>query len=435
MLALLFALALQDPHPLERSFDTLTPDLLKEYLGTLASDEYEGRCAGFPGNDRAAVFIAARLREAGLKPVGELDVSGERTYFQPFLFARGRHVTRNVVGLLEGSDPALKDEIVVIGAHFDHVGVKGQHKAGQLGKATGTDVIWNGADDNGSGTTTVLGVLKLFAASGARPKRSILFIWFSAEEWGLYGSKWYADHPIFPLEKTVAMLNLDMTGRTDDDSVANCYGVGTVAGDVFRPIVERAMKTTDGFKLTIDANYGGGSDHVSFADKKVPICGFGEKGPCPEYHTVGDHADRIAYPYMVKIARAAGTALYDIANLDRRPTWNADFKLPKPKDDGKPRLGAYLEALEADELAALDLKGRGAFRIAGVVDEGAAQRAGVKAGDVVAGLDGKPFDKEQPRATLMEILDQVERGKEVVLELYRDGKRVELKISWPPIPK
>jgi len=430
MITLLLVFALQD-HPLQKGFDACTPDLLKEHLGTLASDDFQGRCAGFPGNDKAANYIAARLKEAGLKPVGDRDVGGERTYFQPFLFDEGRHITRNVLGLLEGGDPALKDELVVIGAHFDHVGVKGQHKAGQLGRAEKDDAIWNGADDNGSGTTTVLGVLKILAASGVRPKRSVLFIWFSAEEWGLLGSKWYVDHPVVPIEKTVAMLNLDMTGRTDDENVANCYGIGTAAGDPFRAIVERAMKTSNGFKLSIDANYGGGSDHVSFADKNVPLCGFGEKGPCPDYHKVTDHPDRIAYPYMVRIAKAAAHALREIADLDERPRWNADFKLPAPKDDGTPRLGAYLSALEEDELKALGLKDRGAMRVNGVVDGGAGHRAGLAKGDIVAGLDGRPFDGEYPRETLMDILGKVERGRDYVLEVWRDGKRLELKVAWP----
>jgi hypothetical protein len=436
-LTLVFAVALlavQD-HPLAKGFDDVTPDLLKSYLGTLASDEFEGRCAGFPGNDKAANFIAARMKEAGLKPMGDVEVGGAKTYFQPFLFDEGRHLTRNCVGLLEGSDSTLKDEVVVIGAHFDHVGRKGQHKAGQLGKAEKDDVIWNGADDNGSGTTTVLGVLRLFAASKARPKRSILFIWFSAEEWGLLGSKWYVDHPVIPLAKTIAMLNLDMTGRTDDEAIANCYGVETGAGDPFTPIVERAMKTSEGFTLKIEAAYGPGSDHVPFAEKQIPICGFGEKGPCPDYHKVTDHVEKIAFGYMVKIARAAGTALFDIANLEKRPAWNAAFKLPVPKDDGKPRVGAYLSALEDDELAALELKKRGALKVNGVVAGGAGEKAGLVKGDILIALGGTSFDAEDPRGTLTETLDKVVRGTEMTLEIIREGKRQELRMVWPEVKK
>ena len=422
-------------HPLAKGFPAVTPELLTSYLGTLASDEFEGRCAGYPGNDKAANYIAARMKEAGLKPMGADDVGGGRTYFQPFLFDEGRHLTRNCVGLLEGSDEKLKDEVVVIGAHFDHVGVKGQHKAGQLGKAAKDDVIWNGADDNGSGTTTVLGVLKIFAAPTVRPRRSILFIWFSAEEWGLLGSQWYVAHPVVPLEKTVAMLNLDMTGRTDDENIANCYGVGTVAGNVFAPIVDRAMKTTDGFKLNVDVNYGDGSDHVPFAGKKIPICGFGEKGPCPDYHQVTDHVEKIAFPYMVKIARAAAVTLYDIADLEARPQWEPSYVRPVPKDDGKPRVGAYLAALEEDELAALGLKNRGALKVSDVVAGGAGQRAGLLKGDIIIALGGSPFDAEDPRGTYTGVLDKVERGKVYLMEVMREGKRVELTIVLPPIPK
>lgn len=430
----------QDPAPpavapISKGCEAVTDALLKDYLGTLASEEFEGRCAGFPGNDKAAVYLAARMKEAGLKPVGDLDVGGERTYFQVFLFDRGRHITRNCVGLLEGSDEKLRDEIVVIGAHFDHVGRKGQHRAGQLGKALPEDDLWNGADDNGSGTTTVLGVLKAFASAGARPKRSVLFIWFSAEEWGLLGSRWYVQHPIFPLEKTVAMLNLDMTGRTDDVNIANTYGLGTAAGGVFNGIVDRATKTSKDFQLNTNEHYGGGSDHVSFADRKIPVLGFGEKGPCPDYHRVTDHPDRIEYGYMAKIAKAAASAVWEIADAEERPTWNADFRLPAPKDDGKPRLGAYLGALEADELRSLGLRGRGALVVNGVVPGSVAEKAGVKEDDVLVALDGRPFDVEDPRGTLVEILEKIERGREVDLELIRGKEPLRFKVVWPETKK
>lgn len=422
-------------HPTVPAYRHCTADSLKEHLMTLASDEFEGRCAGYPGNDKAANYIAARMKEAGLKPMGEKTVEGDPTYFQPFLFDEGRLLTRNCVGLLEGSDPKLKDEVVVIGAHFDHVGRKGHHTGGQIGRATKDDVIWNGADDNGSGTTTVLGTLKILSALKERPKRSILFIWFSAEEWGLLGSRWYVEHPAVPLEKTVAMLNLDMTGRTDDENVANCYGIGTADGDAFKPIVERAMKSTDGFTLNINPDYGDSSDHAPFAGKKIPICGLGEKGPCPDYHRVTDHPEKIAYKYMVKIARAAAVVAWDLADRTDRIAWNASYVRPKPKDDGKPRVGAYLSAVEEAELAKLGLAGWGALRVNGVVPGGAGEKAGLQKGDVMIALDGRSFDAEYPRETLTELLDKVVRGSTYKMTVIRAEKRVELVIVWPEPPK
>src|SRR6185503_12575935 len=106
---------------------------------------------------------------------------------------------------------------------------KGQHRAGQLGESTADDEIWNGADDNGSGTTALLGVARHLAATEARPRRSILFLTFSAEEWGLLGSRHYVDHPLIPLANTVAMFNMDMVGRTDTEFAANAYALGTAA--------------------------------------------------------------------------------------------------------------------------------------------------------------------------------------------------------------
>src|SRR6266850_323319 len=220
-----------------RQEEPITPELLRGYLTYLASDELEGRCAGFPGNDKATEFIAARFRDGGLEPAGDAGADGRPTFYQHFKIRRGELTTRNCAGLLKGSE--LPGEIVVLGAHHDHVGRRGQHRAGKLGEWTKEDEIWNGADDNGSGTTALLGVVRAFAASGVRPRRSILFLTFSAEEWGLLGSRHYCDHPLIPLDKTVAMFNMDMVGRTDTENAANAYGLGTAAGGIFRDIVKR----------------------------------------------------------------------------------------------------------------------------------------------------------------------------------------------------
>ncbi|HZL71244.1 MAG TPA: hypothetical protein VFC86_02190, partial [Planctomycetota bacterium] len=125
--------------------EPLSADLLRGYLTHLASDELEGRCAGFPGNDKATEFIAARFRESGLAPAGDPGPDGKATFYQHFKIRRGELTTRNCAGILKGSE--LPDEYVVLGAHHDHVGRKGQHRAGQLGESTKEDEIWNGADD------------------------------------------------------------------------------------------------------------------------------------------------------------------------------------------------------------------------------------------------------------------------------------------------
>ena len=413
----------------ERVQEPLSADLLRRYLTHLASDELEGRCAGFPGNDKATDFIAARFRESGLESVGDAGPDGKPTYFQHFKIRRGELTTRNCAGLLKGSE--LPDEIVVLGAHHDHVGRKGQHRAGQLGESTKDDEIWNGADDNGSGTTALLGVVRHFAATGARPRRSILFLTFSAEEWGLLGSRHYVNSPLIPLDRTVAMFNMDMVGRTDTTNAANAYGLGTVSKGTFRDSIQRAAKQND-LALNLDDSFGDGSDHVSFFAKGIPILGLSERGPCPDYHRVTDHAEKIDYGTMERIARTAAASLLEIANLPERPVRNPDFKRPQPPEPVSPRLGAYLEAVEGEALEKLKLgPGKGALAVNGMIEKSVAETSGMREGDILVTLAGENFALENPRESLIQALTRIVRGEAVRAEVVRGGVRSALTLVWP----
>ena len=410
--------------------EELSADLLRRYLTYLASDELEGRCAGFPGNDKATEFIAARFREGGLLPVGDAGPDGRPTYFQHFKFRRGELTTRNCAGLLKGSE--LPDEIVVLGAHHDHVGRKGQHRAGQLGDSTKEDDIWNGADDNGSGTTALLGVVRHLAATRARPRRSILFMTFSAEEWGLLGSRHYVEHPLFPLDKTVTMINLDMVGRTDAENEVETYGAAMAANGYFRDLLGRAAEKSGLKIIKVDDYFGDGSDHLPFYQKGVLVAGYGEKGPCPDYHRVSDHSEKIDYGTMDRIARASAFALLEIANLPERPKRNPDFKRPQPPEPVSPRLGAYLEAVEGEALGKLQLgKDRGALAVNGVVENGVAAKFGVKEGDILVSIGGEFFALDNPRETLIKALARVIRSEPIQLDVLRAGARKSLTLVWP----
>lgn len=419
-------------HPLDVGLKEVSSKMLEEILGYLAGDELEGRCAGFPGNDKASAYIAERFQVAGLKAVGDPDDQGKATYWQYFKIRRGELTTRNCLGFLPGSDPVLKDEIIVVGAHHDHVGKFGQQRAGQLGEMLGTDNIWNGADDNGSGTTALLGIVKAFSAVSARPKRSILFITFSAEEWGLLGSRHYVEHPLLPLDRTVAMFNMDMVGRTDEENTANAYGLGTAEGDRFRPLLELAAKR-HGLKFAnLDPHFGDGSDHISFFGKGLPVCGISEKGPCPDYHRVTDSPEKIAYGTMERIARTAAQFVWDLADYSGTIRRDAAYRRPAPKEAGKPRLGAYLEAVEGDALKALALgPGRGAMSVNGFVEGAVAVTQGVKEGDILISFNGETFDEDRPREKLTKNLERIIRGEPVALELIRDGKALTLPLTWP----
>lgn len=199
--------------------------------------------------------------------------------------------TRNVVGMVEGADPARRGEVVVIGAHYDHVGVKRNSPAG-------TDSIYNGADDNGSGTVALMEVGFALGAMPAKPPRTILLIAFAGEEKGLFGSEYYARNPLFPLDSTVAMLNMDMVGRNDPDSLQI---IGAAEGSLL-VTVTRTENSALGFTLVNTALESGGSDHQSFQKRKVPVL-FYHSGLHPDYHQVVDEAQRIDQAKVARVAR------------------------------------------------------------------------------------------------------------------------------------
>jgi hypothetical protein len=200
---------------------------------------------------------------------------------------------RNVIGVLEGSDPLLKSEYIVVGAHYDHVG------AGKA-KSPGVDVIFNGADDNASGTAALLGVARAFGSAAYRPARSILLMAFAGEEKGLFGSAYFVRHPSVPLDHVAGMVNLDMVGRNAVDSLF-------ILGGEAAPVLERlAIEEGPHAHLAVipQLHADGGSDHESFAGKNIPSVHF-FSGLHPDYHQVSDHADKINSTKVARVARLA----------------------------------------------------------------------------------------------------------------------------------
>jgi len=227
--------------------------------------------------------------------------------------------TRNVVGVIEGSDPRLKDEYVLVTGHYDHVGQTGPF-------------IYHGADDNASAVAAVIAVAEAFKASGTSPKRSLMFLIFEAEEDGLLGAFHYVDHPIVPLDKTVAVVNSDMIGRDEDDpewnttADQNRNGVNVI-GTLYNPDLRRVIDAENQLiGLTLDYKTDGNdpegwfsrSDQYPFAVKHVPMVLF-NTGEHPDYHTANDTWDRINYPKIEKIARLIYLSARTLANSSSRP--------------------------------------------------------------------------------------------------------------------
>ena len=240
---------------------------------------------------------------------------------------------RNVAGVLRGSDPALRDTYVVVSAHYDHLGVREGCDAAR------EDCINNGANDDGSGTVGVIELASALSKLGARPKRSILFLTFFGEELGLVGSRYYGRHPLVPLKQTVAQLNMEQIGRTDDSEGAQ-VGTLAVTGFDFSDVgatLQRAGEA-EGVRVykhpTNSDSYFSRSDNQSLADAGVPAHTAGVAFQFPDYHAVGDHWDKIDYANMTRVVRAVGRAALLLADSAQEPRWN----------EQNPKAAAYVEA-------------------------------------------------------------------------------------------
>jgi hypothetical protein len=405
------------PSALDAAGARITGESLKAHLSVIASDEYAGRNSGFPGNDKAAEYIAAHFKKIGLRPAGEKDAAGETTWFQGFTLGKPPRATRNVLGIVEGSDPELKKEIVVVGAHHDHAGQDGEPSPGRMvnKKADKDDKIWNGADDNGSGTVTVLEIARAFMEGKIRTKRSVLFMTFSGEEYGLLGSRHYVDHPLHPLENTVAMINLDMVGRNGNKPME----VGAVSTSAaWTDLCKEAEKGVD-LEYATSPSVIPGSDHFSFFRKKIPVVHF-FTGFHADYHCQSDHVEKIDFDRMAKIGRFG---LRLLALTADRPS-RIEFSEPR-------KLGIDAEELDDEAAAELSLpKGSGGVKVLKVNENSAAARAGVKEDDVIVEFNGKAMPLEEPLAQMRTALKGVKDGDEVPFVVLRAGKRVELKAVW-----
>jgi hypothetical protein len=347
---------------------------MRGHLSFIASDALEGRATPSRGLDVAAEYIAAQFRRAGLEPGGDSAASGERSYFQTAIWnvtgktgnfvelttadgkqkmrvrenqlppppppsgngeatppAQGQttptgttpqsFAARNVIALLRGTDPVLKDTYVVVSAHYDHVGIGG------CSGITASDNICNGANDDGSGTVSVVELASALATLKTRPKRSILFITWFGEERGLQGSRYYGRNPAFPLEKTVAMVNLEQVGRTDSSEgpqLNNASMTGfdfTDLGPIFKAAGEKTGIKVYKHEKNSDAFFGR-SDNQAMADAGIPAHTLCTAFVYPDYHAAGDHWEKVDYDNMAKVDRMVALALVTIANNAAAPKWN-----------------------------------------------------------------------------------------------------------------
>lgn len=214
----------------------------------------------------------------------------------------------NVIGFIEGSDPKLKDEYIVLGAHYDHLGMGGFF-TGSL--QPDTFAIHNGADDNASGSAAIMTVAAQLAKDHQLLKRSVIIVAFSAEEEGLLGSEYFTEHPPVPIEKIKVMINLDMVGHLDQQKELYIGGCGTFSQGI--PLLD-SLKKESGLKVYVIAGGVGGSDHVSFYRKNIPVLGM-HTGGHPEYHTPQDDLETLNIPGEEKVCDFVYEAIKNIANI------------------------------------------------------------------------------------------------------------------------
>jgi hypothetical protein len=322
---------------------------------------------------------------------------------------RVRSDVANVIGVVEGEGP-LADETIVIGAHYDHVG-----RGGQNSLAPNSSEIHNGADDNASGTVALVELARRFAGRSQKPPRRLVFIAFTAEELGLIGSARYVKEPVFPLEKTVAMFNLDMVGRLKDDKLS-IFGSGT--SPRWEPEL-KALNEQAGFKLTFKPEGFGPSDHSSFYGKKIPVLHFFTNNH-PDYHRPTDDWDKINVDGMLRVVDMLEQMIVQTLQNSERPAY-VEVKQPQGGNRGgnRPYFGSIPDF-------GSDLPG---YSISGAAPGSPAERAGLKAGDRMISIGGN-------KVTGLDDFDLALRkfkaGDEAAVIVVRDGKEVELKVTLDP---
>ena len=328
---------------------SVTPLEVCHLLSALADDSLEGRATGSAGGAKAARYIAEQMRAAGLEP------GGDSGFFQrvPLGFATrtmpdGRVLRRasavasfterdtfpadrrglavNVIGILRGSDPVLKDSVVLVDAHYDHLGVRtqGPDKA----DSARMDSIYNGADDDASGTVAVLEIAKQLAA-GPRPKRTIVFAATTGEEVGLIGTRWYIAHPPIPLTSMQANLEIEMIGRPD--SLAGGEGRAWLTG--FERSTMGETFAAAGLPVVPDKRpdqqFFQRSDNIAFARMGIPAHTLSSYNMHTDYHQVTDEVSAVDFAHMAGVINSAVKAVSILAN-EKAPAWKPDGKPEAP---------------------------------------------------------------------------------------------------------
>ena len=392
-------------------------DDMKKTVEYLASQELGGRYPGTHGDTLASEYIARQLCSMKLKPI----VKGKKStgYYQDFTYGKTeKRTTHNIIAVLPGNDKILKNEYIVVGSHYDHLGLGGKDSGSRRPDTLG---VHPGADDNASGDAVVLQLAKHFAKTGS--PRSIIFMFFGAEEQGLVGSKMFIDwmkqtddqRINLPnnIKGVVSMVNLDMVGRMRDNAMS-VSGTGT--SSEFKAMAEAAAEQT---KLNISCTPDGygPSDHASFVAQEIPVL-FLTTGGHMEYHTPDDVPSTLNYDGMQQTLDFSKLLITQIANMPTTPDYISVPSTNKMKHGKfKVTLGLMPDVMGASRIPGL----RADIVVAGK----SAHNAGIRSGDIIQEIDGKPVTNMDD---YMQRLSELEPDTTVPVKVLRDEKTLTFQV-------
>lgn len=403
------------------ALNSITADELYHYVEVLADDVYEGRAAGSRGGHAASQFILKQLEEYHLAPAG-----ADGGYLQAF-----SDDCRNILLLQPGDDPQLQNEIILVGAHYDHVGYGSNlNSFGPIGK------IHNGADDNASGTSVILETIEALARSGLKTRRTILFAFWDAEERGLVGSRYWLAHPTLPLERVKFNITLDMVGRLRDEQL---HVLGTRSGYGTRRLVNDPLD--DPLKLDFSWDISANSDHWPFLERRIPIALL-HTGLHSDYHRPTDKADRINRAGMREVCQYLLAMLVNVANNDTLPSFRDAYRQESeaarrtmeqplaaatlanwPRNEPPPRLGLSWREDDAEP---------GSVFVVRIVEGTPAASTGLAIGDRIDELDGHPFtDAADFHRQIQLLLEAPRPNFTMLVERLGHQRTVDVKLPHP----
>lgn len=378
---------------------------IKKHVKELASDAYEGRGTGSAGEKKANAYIEKQFRSLNLIP------KGSQGYDQPFPFKAGVHGTgtegtaENIIGYIDNGASTT----VIIGAHYDHLGIGND---GNSLDANPKGKIHNGADDNASGTAGVIELARYFQTNNKREQNNFLFICFSGEELGLYGSKYFTENPTIDLSSVTYMINMDMIGKLPPSNTLLVNGTGT--SPVWEPLLQKL--STDDLQIKTDSSGMGPSDHSSFYLKDIPVLHF-FTGSHSDYHKPSDDWEKLNYEGEAKVLKLIATV---VKELDTTP--KLTFLKTRNKSMGGSRsfkvTMGVMPSYTGDEEGLL---------VDGVTDGRPAQKAGIMAGDVIIQMGELPIKDIQ---NYMEALGKFEKGQTVPVKVKRKGEEITVQVTF-----